>query len=634
MKQYLQSIQKQNQQQKKSGNIDSHESDPILLPFYIYICKWCVEKGYMLLWAFTVCQWNNMSRSINIDGLTWNMFHSGTDSIILKYYDTKTDPKGEKCTPKNCYANPFNYFICICTALGCFFIIYDEKFNRADQDEIFKHHKTKSSTASRSYCSQLAALFKEMGARIHQWVREGHGSGHGLRKGAAILCTSGTTCPPPGSTVANRGEWSIGKVFDIYWLFAEAGDHYCGRILAGLDSLSTNFDVLPPHFIEGYENKLINDAIESNFPCIIKLADKNPARFSSIRPLILRVFASVVYHSDALMSLSSQTNGHPFLNMPIFNDPNLPALKLLVTIYPSSIISTPTGIPPHVFTNKKLDNLAEEVKEIKVTVRDMVQTMVDTANDAFEKKERENGHLTSATIKEILNDQYNKHTESMAALEHRNQEKLQLILDAFQGSRPYQASPVPTSEFERNVRNDTGNNNNNNYLHHHGGKYWHVPSNFGMFPKECTRRKGWHLWLQGLPNFRDSDGHPAPIMPFKLMNPKMLPGKLRGTFSNDWQPIYNKMMKCPDLPEAVTGTNPVPNDQIGPSFELASSFLSIHVASFIWNHPTKYKKKDSWSVATWSKNTKYSFIMKNGSDNDIANLPEASRFNRTRKRKR
>jgi hypothetical protein len=27
-------------------------------------------------------------------------------------------------------------------------------------------------------------------------------------------------------------------------------------------------------FIEGYKNKLINDAIESNFPCIIKLADK------------------------------------------------------------------------------------------------------------------------------------------------------------------------------------------------------------------------------------------------------------------------------------------------------------------------------------------------------------------------
>ena len=77
----------------------------------------------------------------------------------------------------------------------------------------------------------------------------------------------------------------------------------------------------------------------------------------------------------------------------------------------------------------------------------------------LKEKERENGHLTSDTIKEILNDQYNKHTESMAVLECRNQEKLQLILDAFQGSCPYQLSPVPTSEFERNVRNDTGNNN-------------------------------------------------------------------------------------------------------------------------------------------------------------------------------
>ena len=51
----------------------------------------------------------------------------------------------------------------------------------------------------------------------------------------------------------------------------------------------------------------------------------------------------------------------------------------------------------------------------------------------LKEKERENGHLASDTIKDI-NDQYNKHTESMAVLECRNQEKLQLILDAFQAA--------------------------------------------------------------------------------------------------------------------------------------------------------------------------------------------------------
>ena len=75
------------------------------------------------------------------------------------------------------------------------------------------------------------------------------------------------------SSVARRGEWSLGKVFDIYWLFAEAGDQYCGRILAGLDPHSSDFEVLPPHFIEGMENKTIKEGMTKSFFYILKLQD-------------------------------------------------------------------------------------------------------------------------------------------------------------------------------------------------------------------------------------------------------------------------------------------------------------------------------------------------------------------------
>ena len=104
-------IKKRKPEQQKNGNVETHESDPINMPFYVEIVKWCVNKGYILLWAFTVLQWNNMSRSINIDGLRWNMLSMGKDSIIVKYFDTKADPKGEKATEKNCYANPKNFHI-------------------------------------------------------------------------------------------------------------------------------------------------------------------------------------------------------------------------------------------------------------------------------------------------------------------------------------------------------------------------------------------------------------------------------------------------------------------------------------------------------------------------------------------
>jgi hypothetical protein len=49
---------------------------------------------------------------------------------------------------------------------------------------------------------------------------------HGLRKGSATHVSCATTAPPPIASIANRGDWSLGKVLDVYWQFAEVGDAY------------------------------------------------------------------------------------------------------------------------------------------------------------------------------------------------------------------------------------------------------------------------------------------------------------------------------------------------------------------------------------------------------------------------
>ena len=38
------------------------------------------------------------------------------------------------------------------------------------------------------------------------------------------------------------------KVLDVYWHCSEIGDHYLGRVLAGLNALSPDFIIIPPHF--------------------------------------------------------------------------------------------------------------------------------------------------------------------------------------------------------------------------------------------------------------------------------------------------------------------------------------------------------------------------------------------------
>jgi hypothetical protein len=49
-------------------------------------------------------------------------------SLVVEYCDSKSDQKGERTSPKNCCANPFDYNVCIFTAHGCYFCIHNESW--------------------------------------------------------------------------------------------------------------------------------------------------------------------------------------------------------------------------------------------------------------------------------------------------------------------------------------------------------------------------------------------------------------------------------------------------------------------------------------------------------------------------
>ena len=298
MEAFMDSLKKENQKAKKNGQCTEQEADPITFPLYREICRKAIATGNIFLWVFTVCQWNCMARSINIDNLRFNCLSLGKDSLVVKYWDTKKDKKGEKTSPKNCYANPFEYEICIYTALGTYFCIYDENFVGGQKATLFLSNGSKEGSASHKYCDQLTVLFKSMQGILEEHIRPGHANAHGTRKGSAVEATSGTTCPPPPSSVARRGEWSMGKIFDIYWLFAQAGDQYLGRILAGLDPNTPEFATLPPHFKEGIENENIVYGMKRCFPSIITLNDEETRK--NMTGLLMRYLASIFWHSEVL----------------------------------------------------------------------------------------------------------------------------------------------------------------------------------------------------------------------------------------------------------------------------------------------------------------------------------------------
>lgn len=245
--------------------------------------------GNVFLWCFTVLEWNCMACTINISNLRFNSFSLGKDIIAIKYWDTKKDKTGEKTTPKNCYANPYNYVVCCNTALAVYFIIMDEAFCDG-RETLFLSPKAQESSASYKYCTQFKEIFSKVipdSDSMH--IHPNHTNAHGIRKGSAVEVMSGTTCPPPTFSVAHRGGWSLGVVIDIFWLFAEAGDYYCGRILAGLNPNMSSFKVLPPHFTVGSKSIYVDESQQMCFPNISKLTG-----IPNMKGLLFRCLSSVI----------------------------------------------------------------------------------------------------------------------------------------------------------------------------------------------------------------------------------------------------------------------------------------------------------------------------------------------------
>lgn len=583
IKAFLDSLKKENQSKKKMGQVAEEESDPITFPLYIKICTEAVCKGMIFLWVFTVLQWNCMARSINIDNLRFNCFSVGKDSIIIKFFDSKKDKEGKKTTPKNCFANPFNFFICCATALGLWLCLNDETYVNKSKVTIFLTEENKEGAASHKYCEMLVKLFKTMEDKIHQFCRPGHANAHGIRKGSAIEATSGTTCPPPPSSVARRGEWSLGKVFDIYWLFAEAGDQYCGRILAGLNPHSSQFEIIPPHFTVGMENEDVKEAMNRCFYNILQLQDDKVR--SNVIGVLLRCLASIVHHSDSLLNVMKSVRGHPFHQVPILHDHVLlNKLKPMVITQPSEEIDAPTGVPPHVKMLSSLSQLLQLLQEERSHRQSLEDSLIETVEKAIERNALQNGNITHHSVSEILkthqeriNLQINDHSTKIDS-------QLSDILQCLRGRNVPNSSMPLSNEREDTLNGAYSEDVIRRNLHFHNGRYWHVPQCFD-FPMDCKRRRAWELWLIGQPNYQKENGENAPIMPFQRMDPKMLPKKLANKYTLQWRPIMKRMMEAPDLP-SLSNANDLTPAVIESSFEIATKYLQATVCSYVF---TKYK---------------------------------------------
>jgi len=226
MERFLNAFKKEMVGARKDGMLDEQEADPISWVLFRLILEWALVEQNIFLWVFSLLQWHCMARSINIGGLGLHCFRVGEDNIVAKYDKSKSDQTGEKVHEKHIYANPFDALVSVYLALGVWLSLESSRFEETEL--LFQGDENGANAASQRYCSQLCELFKKYANVLMQFIRVDHANTHGIRKGSGTKASSGTTCPPPVSSIAARGEWSLGTILDLYWHFAEPGDTYLG----------------------------------------------------------------------------------------------------------------------------------------------------------------------------------------------------------------------------------------------------------------------------------------------------------------------------------------------------------------------------------------------------------------------
>ena len=238
------------------------------------------------------------------------------------------------------------------------------------------------------HLGQIVEKFEDC---ISCFIRCDRANLHGIIKGGSRHASSGTTCLPSLVSISLRGEWSMGKAFDIYFKFGEFGNHYLGRALAGLDPKSASFSQLPPYFKEGIEKIYIKRAMGGMFGDIL-------TNHQSSSAIIILCLGSIMHHSEFIKDVIQNNPCHPLSTLFILQDESLlKNLKLLVSTEISEVM-TPTGIPPHVNQRIAITKMHEAINSVVNKFKQQTSEIVTAVKADIHNNDVRYGVLNLATL--------------------------------------------------------------------------------------------------------------------------------------------------------------------------------------------------------------------------------------------
>jgi hypothetical protein len=292
-------------------------------------------------------------------------------------------------------------------------------------------------------------------------------------------------------------------------------------------------------------------------------------------------------------------------------DPSIPfAMK------PTDRIPKATGIPPHVkelgLLKDTLHTCSETLQTLKDMIPDMKKCIKESIKEAAEHFAQSNGHVTSSCLAEMFETFENKVMKEIKLV-------TQTQHTAATGDRPptqqtFGFQNLLFGTYEYNDRTD-----------------WQVPQDF-TFPASTQRRAGWDLWLKGDPSHHSRIGgewRNTPVRPYRLMDPKHLPLKVRTVFKRSWRPIFQLMEEAPQV-SIPRDPSSLDAPKINELYNRGTQHLKSKF-SYIWpggdDNEEHKTRREKWSVATWSSKISRNQVVKRGSQADQSHLAAATRYN-------
>lgn len=460
--------------------------DPLSFDLYGFLNEILLKQegsDFVFAKCFLTMSWNLMCRSSNTVSIRLEHLKWHGDSFQVFFAHQKTDQFGDKPKdPRNIYSNPLMPAVCPILSLA----LYWSSFDVSKSEKLFPGSKQYDRFRK---CLEKLLNIDEVKTELARRGLEASSFGsHSTRKGAATYASSGSTSCPSNAAIHLRASWKMPGVEDTYVRFQEAGDQFVGRTVAGLPSESSEFSVLPPHFI--HRTEIVEQYMNVMFPNL-------PHNLSYIGEFCL---ASLVYHHDFILRTCHRE--HRIRGTPLFmSEKILKELRPLVKSGHADDNSwlKATGIPPHVSLLNKFENLMSKQSCLEETFEKSKSEIVRTLIEEIEKRALSNNVVTynglDSTIARVLD------AKNLSGLENMLRNEFESLKKDLKKSDTIQNEIVEKDDPEIN-------------------QLWSgiLPDDF-VFPKGSVRSL-WNLWFLG--------NDMKKIPPLKYISEKNLPSRAHG----------------------------------------------------------------------------------------------------------